>query len=270
MVKSDNDNIVVSEQEREDILSRKKTHVFYDEWCDWLIGFPADDVGEIAKGIAFAFRGEEYEPKSATARILLKNAIKLIFADREQYVIATARKIRGAKGRFAEKEDGTPMDIHSISTANPLDIHSSTSGVPMDKDGVSVLDSVLVSDSVSDSVSVPDNVLPSEGTKKEDTIVSKKEPKHKYGMYNNVLLTDTEFDKLKEEFPRDWNERIDRLSEYIESKGAKYKSHLATIRAWARKDKDKAKEKKRTPFSVIDDMDFSEPLDSVWTRGVGL
>ena len=60
--------------------------------------------------------------------------------------------------------------------------------------------------------------------------------KHKHGEYNNVLLSDDDLEKLKAEFT-DWAERIERLSEYIESKGAKYKSHLATIRSWARKDK---------------------------------
>ena len=66
---------------------------------------------------------------------------------------------------------------------------------------------------------------------------STKPIRHKYGVYKNVLLTDEEMEKLKEEFPTDYQSRIDRLSEYIESKGAKYKSHLATIRVWARKDK---------------------------------
>lgn len=63
-----------------------------------------------------------------------------------------------------------------------------------------------------------------------------KSPRHKYGMYENVLLTDEDYQKLKEEFPHDYTDRIERLSEYIASTGKKYKSHLATIRAWARKD----------------------------------
>ena len=71
----------------------------------------------------------------------------------------------------------------------------------------------------------------------KDSIEDNKPPRHKYGLYNNVLLTDEDMDKLKEEFPTDYQERIDRLSEYIESKGAKYKNHLATIRAWSRRDK---------------------------------
>ena len=61
--------------------------------------------------------------------------------------------------------------------------------------------------------------------------------RHRYGEYKNVLLTDDELGKLKNEFPDDWQERIERLSGYIASSGKKYKSHLATIRNWARKEK---------------------------------
>lgn len=61
--------------------------------------------------------------------------------------------------------------------------------------------------------------------------------RHRYGEYENVLLTDDELGKLKNEFPDDWQERIERLSGYIASSGKKYKSHLATIRNWARKEK---------------------------------
>ena len=73
---------------------------------------------------------------------------------------------------------------------------------------------------------------------------SKKKPKlaekrHKYGEYNNVLLSDSDIEKLKNEFPSDYQERIERLSEYMESTGKTYKNHLATIRSWARKDPQK-------------------------------
>ena len=64
-----------------------------------------------------------------------------------------------------------------------------------------------------------------------------KTTKHKHGEYNNVLLTDDELEKLKDEFI-DWEERIERLSSYVASTGKSYKSHYATIRNWARKDKE--------------------------------
>ena len=72
-----------------------------------------------------------------------------------------------------------------------------------------------------------------------DINVGSKPARHKYGAYENVLFTDEEFQKLVEEFPNDWNVRIERLSEYIASTGKKYKNHLATIRSWARKDTEK-------------------------------
>ena len=65
-----------------------------------------------------------------------------------------------------------------------------------------------------------------------------KPKKHKYGEYNNVLLTDEELDKIQNEYP-DWKERIERLSSYVASTGKTYKSHYATIRNWARKDQEK-------------------------------
>jgi predicted phage replisome organizer len=62
--------------------------------------------------------------------------------------------------------------------------------------------------------------------------------KHKYGEYNNVLLTDEELAKLKNEFT-DWAERVERLSSYIASTGKSYKSHYVTIRNWAKRDAEK-------------------------------
>jgi predicted phage replisome organizer len=72
--------------------------------------------------------------------------------------------------------------------------------------------------------------------KEEEKDISNKPVRHKYGEYKNVLFTDADLEKLKNEFP-DWEQRIERLSEYIASTGKSYKNHLATIRAWARKEK---------------------------------
>ena len=63
--------------------------------------------------------------------------------------------------------------------------------------------------------------------------------RHKYGEYKNVLLSDEDMEKLKNEFPVDYMERIERLSGYIASTGKSYKNHLATIRNWARKENGK-------------------------------
>lgn len=69
-------------------------------------------------------------------------------------------------------------------------------------------------------------------------------PRHRYGQYKNVLLSDQDLEKLKKEFPFDWQERIDRVDAYVQMHGKPYKDYLATIRAWARKDQERAPETK--------------------------
>ena len=88
-------------------------------------------------------------------------------------------------------------------------------------------------------VSLHHNKEYNKGNNKENRKESKNPDKpirYQYGEYENVLLSDGEAEKLKREYPDDWRQRIDRLSEYMASTGKRYQNHLATIRAWARKD----------------------------------
>ncbi|MFQ9891837.1 MAG: hypothetical protein ACLRWH_01360 [Emergencia sp.] len=64
-----------------------------------------------------------------------------------------------------------------------------------------------------------------------------KNNKYIYGEYENVKLSAEDMEKLTKEFPEDWQSRIELLSEYMASTGKSYKNHLATIRAWSRKEK---------------------------------
>ena len=86
----------------------------------------------------------------------------------------------------------------------------------------------------------------------KEKINKKEKTRHKYGLYENVLLTDDDFSKLKSEFPNDWENRIENLSEYIAKKGDKYKNHLAVIRSWAKNDQNKASPQ----ANAIDYTDF--------------
>lgn len=95
-------------------------------------------------------------------------------------------------------------------------------------------------------------------TNKPTTKESKREPRHKFGEYQNVLLSDSDIEKLKTEFPTDWEQRIERLSYYMESKGVSYKNHLATIRNWARKDR----EANRDTVSREPSSGFNKKIDA--------
>jgi len=84
------------------------------------------------------------------------------------------------------------------------------------------------------------NIQEEENTfKEENTEKKKKQEKRKYGEFQNVLLTDTEYQKLKDRFNSQTDDLIENLSVYLESKGKKYKSHYATILSWERKNSSK-------------------------------
>lgn len=78
-------------------------------------------------------------------------------------------------------------------------------------------------------------ILTEEEKEREENARKKEESKKPYGVFENVMLTDDELQKLKQKFTSDWQSKIDNLSEYIASKGKKYKSHYATILVWDRK-----------------------------------
>lgn len=57
-----------------------------------------------------------------------------------------------------------------------------------------------------------------------------------YGKFQNVFLSDAEYQELTEMFPWDYRKRIEQLSVYIKSSGKKYQNHFATICLWAERD----------------------------------
>lgn len=72
-----------------------------------------------------------------------------------------------------------------------------------------------------------------EKDKDKDKDKDKKKIKHKYGNYTHVLLTDNEKEKLLNELDEyKFNLVIEKLDEYIEETGKKYKNHYLTIKRW--------------------------------------
>lgn len=103
---------------------------------------------------------------------------------------------------------------------------------------VSIQDSSQVSSQVSSQIS---SALNKQNKTKQNKIVKEK-VKEKYGEYNNVLLTEKEYQSLCSDFTNA-DELIKFLDEYIEMKGYKAKSHYLAIRKWV---KDAVAERKPT------------------------
>lgn len=104
-------------------------------------------------------------------------------------------------------------------------------------------------------------------TNRQTTKESKREPLHKYGEYQNVLLSDSDMEKLKSEFPTDWEERVERLSAYMASTGKSYKSHLAIIRNWARRDSEARKKTSRNE-SHWQKTEEEKQDEDAWMRNI--
>lgn len=87
-----------------------------------------------------------------------------------------------------------------------------------------VTSSISISNSISDSFSNNFNSISSKDGK---------EVKHKYGEYKNVLLTDTDRERLVNDYGEDETHKaIKYLDEYLETSGKKYKNHYLVMRKW--------------------------------------
>lgn len=77
-----------------------------------------------------------------------------------------------------------------------------------------------------------------ESNTKEQNILTRKQQKEEskkvYGTFQNVRLTDKEYELLKTKI-KSRDDQINALSEYIESEGKHYKSHYATLLRWERR-----------------------------------
>lgn len=86
-------------------------------------------------------------------------------------------------------------------------------------------------------VSIEEYIAPPDSDESEQPAppkpTQKKSVKHKHGDFQNVLLSDPEFEKLADDFGADLRDKaISFLDAYIEEKGYKSKSHNLAIRRW--------------------------------------
>ena len=84
-----------------------------------------------------------------------------------------------------------------------------------------------------DKIKDKDNIKVKNKDKEDKELLREKKL---YGVLNNVMLKDDEFEKLTIRYPYHYQEYIDKVSTYIASRGDKYKSHYATVLTWLQKD----------------------------------
>ena len=162
---------------------------------------------------------EEPENVAATLAFLEKTGLAKKISDSEVY-LPEVEKNTGSETKWALKKRKYREKIGQC--PQPVLIESSTCPTEIEIEKEIELEIEIESEK-------------EEKKREEAAASSRPRPvKHKHGEYENVLLTDVELEKLKAEFPNDWQQRIDNLSRYMKSTGKVYKDHLATIRNWAR------------------------------------
>ena len=63
------------------------------------------------------------------------------------------------------------------------------------------------------------------------------EPPAAFGRYQNIFLSQTEYDELQAEYPDRLERFIEEMSQYIAATGKDYRNYAAAVRMWADRDR---------------------------------
>lgn len=185
--------------------------VFYRSFYEAIKDLETDTRAEIYDAIfAYGLDGIEND---------LSPIAKAIFTLVKPQIDANnKRKENGKKGAEHGVKGGRPAKENPKETPNePLDGSEETPNVNANVNA-------NVNENVNGNVNVNENA---------NVDIERKAQKHIYGEYKHVRLTDSERDKLMNEYGEtEALEAIRYLDEYIEMKGYKAKSHYLAIRKW--------------------------------------
>ena len=86
-----------------------------------------------------------------------------------------------------------------------------------------------------------------------------------YGEFENVFLSDQEFENLKERYPLAFGGKIERLSRYLVNKGKNFQNHYATLLNWLDEDtqNDNDNEIKAGKVKASYDINELEKIDTL-------
>jgi hypothetical protein len=104
-----------------------------------------------------------------------------------------------------------------------------------------------------------------------DVASAKQKPtRHKYGQWKHVLLSDEELNKLTDRLgTQRTNEMIERLDNYMESTGKRYKNFYQTILNWVKRDGEKRNQSNNQPKKGIVDELFEKEVLNEFTGNNG-
>ncbi len=229
-------------------MGNRKAFVFYKEWKEAIKDLPDDIRLEIYESIIEYATTGDIQGLKPMAKVAF-NFIKAdIDRDIEKYMsMAERNKNNGHKGGRPKTSNNPKNPLGFSRTQNNPDKPKKAVEVEVEEeveeevedkeeDYISPLSpdgDISPGKTVSDDLEneIPDNPpKPPEGEKEKSCAKKEKESKHEYGEYKNVLLTDSEYLKLKDNHDADGI--INHFSQLKEMKGYKYKSDYLAIIKW--------------------------------------
>lgn len=208
--------------------------VFYKSFMEAASTLPAEEYKEaISAVLAYGMDGIEPENLSPYAKMFFLLAKPQIDAN-------NAKREAGRKGGDA-KRDNTNLKKIVAKPSTATVCYTETGKQNVANVNVNANANANENENVNANENVNENVNVKERYKAQTApshtrAQTPEQQKKTYGEFQNVKLTESEYQKLNENLGEaSAAEYIDRLGEYMKSKGKRYKSHYATILNWHRR-----------------------------------
>ena len=202
-------------------MEQNESMVFYRSFYEAVVGLdPSDREKALMAICGYGIDGVEPEIDSPIAKAVFIMAKPQIDANVERRKNGKKGGQYGVKGGRPKKEKENPIGVID---ENPIGVMSST---PTETPNVNVNANANVNANENVNVNANENedIHPSGAAR---------DIKHKHGEYGHVKLTDKEHEALVNDLGEQMtNQCITYLDEYMEMKGAKYKSCYMAIRKW--------------------------------------
>ena len=135
--------------------------------------------------------------------------------------------------------DGQPVDDQMSTTGQPRDTDGTSHGQPMDNHGTQMGPHRIGKDRIGKDRLDKGSIDKGRGEEENPPPPNSKT----YGEFQNVNLSDEEYQRLKEKLKSHTNMMVEKLSRYMQSSGKTYQDHYATLLHWYEKDEEELRKK---------------------------
>lgn len=229
----------------EAIMSEKKSFVLYSDILQPIECMSDEQAGELFKAILRKVNNEDIGELSPMASMAYAFIAPKMDDNAEKWEeIKKSRSEAGRRGGLATQAKAkTIKENDDCNEQEQASTEQSQANGKQNQAKTSKRQAKLSKDQANQAVNVNVNVNGLSNNKLLDNkdispTKDKKVVKHKYGSFQNVLLTDSEVEQLNSRF-NNRQEKIEDLSYYLATHNVSYKSHYAAILSWDRSDKKK-------------------------------